>query len=208
MTEALRERLALVLVSPGDRAPDATAALVAAALDGGVTAVLLREPQLDPGARRRLYARCVTACRAAGALALVSRDVQLALDLEADGVHCGHAGPTVAEVRAQAPGRLVGRSAHWPLLPDDRAADWVTLSPVAPTPRSHPRPLLLGAEVCEVVAALDPRPVVALGGLDAASAARLPAGLAGVAVLRAIADADDPALAARQLRDVVDRLRS
>ena len=46
--------LALVLVTPGDREPRQTLRLIRAALRGGVTAVLLREPQLDPWARAAL----------------------------------------------------------------------------------------------------------------------------------------------------------
>jgi thiamine monophosphate synthase len=46
--------------------------------------------------------------------------------------------------------------------------------------------------------------VVALGGLDAGRVADLPDRLAGVAVVRALADAADPRAAAAQLRSLAD----
>jgi len=201
----LARRLRLVLVSPGDRAPEATQELVERALAGGVTAVLLREPQLGNDERNFLAQELAGSARDAGALLLLHNDVAAALECAADGVHLGWGGPSVAAARAAAPGLLVGRSAHWPLQDDDRVADYLLLSPFRPTPKARPRPPLTAEQVRS---ALDePRlgPVVALGGLDAAAIATLPAGLAGVAVLRAIAQADDPAAAAAALREAVER---
>ena len=204
MADGLAARLRLVLVTPGDAPPSDTAALVGAALEGGVTAVLLRERQLPDAERRALYAELVERCRAAGALSLVSREAELAAALGADGVHLGWGGPDVAAARAALPGGLVGRSAHWPLEEEDGRADYLTLSPFAATPRSRPRPLLTGEQVAAALAAAGERPVVALGGLDAARVPDLPDGLAGVAVVRALADAGDPRGAAAVLRSAVD----
>jgi thiamine-phosphate pyrophosphorylase len=171
-----------------------------------VTAVLLREPQLGRDERNFLAQELAGSAREAGALLLLHNDVAAALECAADGVHLGWGGPSVA-AGAPRPRRdcSSGRSAHWPLQDDDRAADYLLLSPFRPTPKARPRPPLTAEQVRS---ALDePRlgPVVALGGLDAAAIATLPAGLAGVAVLRAIAQADDPAAAAAALREAVER---
>jgi thiamine-phosphate pyrophosphorylase len=196
-------RLALVLVTPGDRAPGAVLDLARAALAGGATAVLLREPQLPPESRAAL-ARALRAVTAGhGALLLVSREPALAHACGADGVHTGFGGPDVEALRREAPGLLVGRSCHWPVQPDDLVADYVLLSPFRPTSRSHPRPLL-GDEAARAVLALPGLPpAVALGGLTAADVPALPAGLCGVAVVRALADATDPRRAAARLRAAV-----
>ncbi|HEX5009029.1 MAG TPA: thiamine phosphate synthase [Planctomycetota bacterium] len=200
----LPARLALVLVTPGDRAPAATLALAREALAGGVTALLLREPQLERAARDGLARDLRAATREHASLLLVSRDALLASACAADGVHAGWGSPDVAALRAALPGRIVGRSCHWPLEPDDLRADWVLLSPFAPTTRSHPRPLLGAEQARAVLARPGLPPAVALGGLRAQDVPALPEGLVGVAVVRAIADAADPRAAAHTLRAAVD----
>jgi thiamine-phosphate pyrophosphorylase len=201
---ALAGRLRLLFVTPGDRRAQATAALVDAVLAGGATAILLREPQLPAPALAALARQVALSVAAHDALLLVSRDAALADACGATGVHTGFAGPTVGVLRAARPGRLVSRSAHWPLEPDDLLADVLLLSPFRPTLRSHPRPLLTHEQVRAVLATPGRPPVVALGGLRAQDVAGLPAGLAGVALIRALADAPDPWAAARELRAAVD----
>ena len=201
----LARRLRLVLITPGDRSPQATQELVERALAGGVTAVLLREPQLGRDERYFLAQELAGSAREAGALLLLHNDVGAALECAADGVHLGWGGPGVADARAAASGLLVGRSAHWPLQDEDRAADYLLLSPFRPTPKARPRPTLTADQVRSALDEPRRGPIVALGGLDADAVATLPAGLAGVAVLRAIAQADDPAAAAAALREAVER---
>ena len=199
MSEIRPGALRLVSITPGDRSPAETLALAQAGLAGGVTAILLRERSCSPSALRALACDLAALCQATGALLLISNDVALARHCGAHGVHLGHGGPTVAQARQQAPELIVGRSAHWPMGDDDRAADFVTLSPVASTPRSLPRPLLTAAQLSAAVADPALGPIVALGGLDVQTIGQLEQGIAGVAVIRALADAADPGAAARQL---------
>lgn len=189
----------MVSITPGDRSPAKTLALADAGLAGGVTAILLRERACSSSELSALACDMAALCQAAGALLLISNDVALAHHCGAQGVHLGHGGPSVSWVRREAPQLIVGRSAHWPLGDEDRAADFVTLSPVASTPRSLPRPLLSTAQLSAAVADPDLGPIVALGGLDLQTIGDLQEGLAGVAVIRALADAGDPREAAGQL---------
>jgi len=201
----LARRLRLVLITPGDRPPESTLSLVERALAGGVTAVLLREPQLGRDERNLLAQELAAAAGEAGALLLLHNDVTAALECAADGVHLGWGGPAPAAARAAAPALLLGRSAHWPLQAEDKQADYLLLSPFRPTPKAQPRPLLTDEQVGQVLGERGLGPVVALGGLTAPDVEALPAGLAGIAVLRAIAGADDPASAAAALRAAVER---
>ncbi|GJM20294.1 MAG: thiamine-phosphate synthase [Planctomycetota bacterium] len=204
MAESLARRLRLVLVTPGDRAPGDTQRLIAECVEGGVTAVWLREPQLEQTARRELYARVLPALREAGVFSLLSHEPALAAELGADAVQLGHASPTLSDARAAFPRGLVGRSAHWPLCEQDRDADLLTLSPFAATPHSHPRALLSVEQIRAALDELAPRPVIALGGQDLNSVSRLPSGVAGMAVKRALGDAPDPRGRAAQLRSLLD----
>lgn len=204
MTDGRLGALRLVFVTPGRMEPARTADLIRQGLEGGVTAILLREPQLPSAERAALAHEVVTACRAAGALVLVSGDLELTDSCGAEGVHLGFGGPTVSQARRRLPGRLVGRSAHWPLVADDTRADYITLSPFRPTPHSHPRPLLDEAQIQAVMERTDLGPAIALGGLTAADVPDLHQDLRGVAVIRALSDAPDPRTAAVQLRAAMD----
>ncbi|MGQ0551913.1 MAG: thiamine phosphate synthase [Planctomycetota bacterium] len=195
----------LLLVSPGDRAPARTLELCAAVLAGGVDALLLREPQLAPAERALLAEQLRQITREHGARLFVQREVLLALRVDADGVHTGTRGPSVASLREQAPALKVSRSAHWPLEPDDLGADLLLLSPFGETPRSWPRPLLKAEQVEAVLARPGCPPVLALGGLTASAVPALHERLAGVAVLRALAEAADPRRAAAELRAALEQ---
>ncbi|MFT7464578.1 MAG: thiamine-phosphate diphosphorylase [Pseudohongiellaceae bacterium] len=204
MSELRPGVLRLVCITPGDRSPSSTLALVKSGLAGGVSAVLLRERAVAPELLLSLAHDLSILCREAGALLLVSNDIDLAEACEADGVHLGYGGPDVAAARRQAPRCLVGRSAHWPLTSEDRAADFVTLSPCAATPHSLPRSLLTAEQLSKAAADPELGPVVALGGLDAETVRGLPANVEGVAVIRALSQAADATLAAQELLRALD----
>ena len=79
-------------------------------------------------------------------------------------------------------------------------------------PAGHRAPahgVVRGLDLVREVRAATVVPVYGIGGIDAGNAVRvLQAGADGVAVARAIGDAPDPAAAAKQLLDVVRRMKS
>ncbi len=196
--------LRLVFITPGRMCPEETLSLIGQVLEGGVTTVLLREPQLPVEQLAVLAEKTVEACQAWKARTLVSRDVDLAHACGADGVHLGWDSPSVDEARKRMPGGLVGRSAHWPIQADDQLADYVTLSPFRATWESRPRPLLESHQIHSALSLDGLGPVIALGGLTAADIPDLPDGLSGVAVVRALAEAVDPRVAAAVFRSALD----
>jgi len=142
--------------------------------------------------------RALTA--AAGALLIVNDRLDVARLCRADGLHLPARGLPVARVAAH-PDRphLVGRSTH--AAADARAAlaagaDYVFLGNVWPT-ASHPDRPPLGPAAIGVVSSAR---VIAIGGITADRAAEArAAGAGGVAAIRALWDAPDPAAAARNL---------
>jgi thiamine-phosphate diphosphorylase len=180
-------------------------AQAAAACAGGAAVVQLRAKRA--GDREALrWARAIRATtRAAGVLFIVNDRFDLALLCEADGVHLGQDDLPPARLPASARARLlVGRSTH--TLEQARAArdesvDYAAFGPVFGTASKEseyaPRGLRLVAEAARAVA---PLPLVAIGGNDLARAAEVcAAGAAGVAVISAVAGADDPVAATRAL---------
>jgi thiamine-phosphate pyrophosphorylase len=181
-------------------------AAVAGALEAGVRIVQYRAKEgsgLDD--RQRLAEARVLRqlCHQHGALFLVNDRVDLALAVEADGVHLGQGDlPLAMARRLLGPGRLIGCSTH--ALPQLRQAmaegcDYVGAGPVHATP-TKPGREPVGLAYVAAAAAEAAVPCFAIGGIDAASLpAVLAAGARRVAVVRAITAAADPRAASAGL---------
>jgi len=172
-----------------------------AAVEGGATVVQLRLK----GATTAEVVETGRPFRELPAIFVVNDDVEAALRLGADGVHLGR-GDAGAE-RAVTAGLMLGVSAasvQEAQAGEALGATYIGAGPVWETPTKPDADPTIGldglSEICEAVAI----PVIAIGGVDATNAAEcLAAGAAGVAVVRAAADARlvreaiDEALAAR-----------
>ena len=188
------------------------AAAVEGALEAGVGIVQYRAKEgegLDD--RHRLdEARALRRlCQRHAALFVVNDRVDLALAVDADGVHLGQGDlPVAVARRLLGPDRLIGCSTH---APDQLAraladgCDYVGVGPVNATPTKPGRDPVGLAYVAEA-AATCPLPFFAIGGIDAATLpAVLAAGASRVAVVRAIAAAPDPGAATRTLLALLEQ---
>ncbi len=180
-----------------------------AALRGGVELSKLRltdaEDDAVLGAARDFRA----ACDDHGALFLLNDRPDLAVRAGADGVHLGQDDAPVAAARETVgPDRLVGLSTHTPAQVDAAAGvDYIGVGPVAATPTKPGRPAV-GLELVAHAAAHATVPFFAIGGMDPALTRQAAAaGATRVAVVRAIADAEDPETAARALRAALEEPR-
>jgi len=176
---------------------------VARALDAGLRWLLLRDKGLPAGQRHALAERLRQEARARGALFLVSSDTALAEAVAAHGVHLPAGGDPIAARARLGAEALIGCSTHGRAEAEAafrRGADYVTLSPVFASLSKPGYGPALGLEaLAEAAAALD-GPVIALGGITWRNAAAcVAAGCAGVAVMGAILQADDPGRATRRL---------
>ncbi len=183
-------------------------AVTEAALRGappGRVAVQVRAKDASASELVSLCRALAPICRAAEAPLLVNDRADVAKAVGADGVQLPERGLSVEDARAVlGPRARVGRSCH------DRAglvraledgADFATLAPLASVPdKGAPLGLAGFARAIEGLAL----PVYALGGVDPELArdAAL-AGAAGVAVIRAVYGAEDPAAAIRRLLDAL-----
>lgn len=171
---------------------------VDAALAGGADIVQFRRGG-SPAGFRELADRH-------GALFFVNDDPDLAVEAGADGVHVGQDDMPVGEVRAVV-GRdvLIGLSTHTPDQFDDGIesdADYLSAGPVHATP-TKPGRAAAGIELVRHAAGAA-KPWFAIGGIDHGNIGEVvEAGARRVAVVRAIRDADDPAAAARDLKDAL-----
>ncbi len=206
---ALGGRLRLVVVTPGRGERRELESLAGAAFAGGATTVWVRERSMSDLDLRDALASIGAVARDHGAFVLVSGRADLALELGLEGVHLGHLDEAPGTVRARYGDRLrIGFSAHDPIdAAAVAASDYVTLSPVFPTPSKAGIRDALGVDRFAAGVATIEKPVVALGGIDSGRIeAVLRAGACGIAVMRAVTEASDPAAATRALRRRIDEV--
>ena len=201
---ARRERLArarLMLVV--EECPEA---LLEAALRGGVDVVQLRDKEL---ADAELVAAAVPfrrACDAHGALFVLNDRPDLVEACNADGVHVGQDDTPAAEARALVgTGRLVGLSTHSRAeIEAAENVDYLGVGTIFATPTKAED--AVGLELVRVAAEAARVPWFAIGGIDLSNVHLVAAaGARGVAVVRAIRDAEDPESAARELTAALTR---
>jgi thiamine-phosphate pyrophosphorylase len=182
--------------------------LVREAVAGGVDVVQLREKHLGDDELAAVANAMRALCERIGALLIVNDRPLVAGEAGAHGVHLGQDDMPVAEARALlGPDMLIGLSTHAAgevEAESARAADYIAVGPVHETPTKPGRPAV-GVELVRYAATRAPKPFFAIGGLDAGNlGAVLEAGARRAVVLRAIAEAEDPRAAARELRAQLD----
>ncbi len=184
--------------------------VVAAAVQGGVTCVQLREKQL--GTREFLaQALILKALLAPQGIPLVINDrIDIALACDADGVHLGQNDLPVDEARKLLPpGVFIGWSVESMDDVQQSAAlpvDYLGVSPIFSTPTKIDTKDPWGLEGLSVVRAVTKLPLVAIGGIHAGNAYDvLHAGADGLAVVSALCAADDPQAAAAALKSLCDQ---
>jgi thiamine-phosphate pyrophosphorylase len=180
--------------------------LLDAALRGGVDVVQLRDKELDGDELVAAAEPFREACAEHGALFVLNDRPDLVEACGADGVHVGRVDTPVDEARALVgPERLIGLSASTAdELGDVDGADYVGVTAFA-TPTKQDA-VAGGLELLRIAAETLTIPWFAIGGIDGTNVAEIAAsGAPGVAVVRAIRDADDPEAAARELRRPLDR---
>jgi thiamine-phosphate pyrophosphorylase len=175
-------------------------AFLHAALRGGVGIVQLRMKEAPDEAILAAAQRTARICAEYGALFILNDRPDLAARIGADGVHVGQDDAGVPEARALlGPERLVGLSTHSPEQVDaaaNAAVDYIGVGPVHATPTKPGRPAV-GLSLVGYAAAHARVPFFAIGGIDAANVSEVAqAGARGIAVVRALVDAEDPQAAA------------
>ncbi len=181
-----------------------TLEIVMAAVEGGISVVQLREKDLEArdfyeeGMKIRDFLRT---CRVP---LIVNDRLDIALALEADGVHLGQKDLPVKVARSiLGPERIIGVSVEKPADIDEHAvmyADYLAISPVFATGTKTDTGSPWGLAGLSRARCLTELPLVAIGSMKVENAREVViAGADCVAVVTAIVSADDPAEATRRL---------
>ena len=187
-----------------DLRPD-IGSVLAAALDGGVDMVQLRDKHASDEQLLEAAFLFRGLCDEHDALFWLNDRPDLALRAGADGVHVGQDDQPVEEVREQVgPDVLVGLSTHSPEQLERAlggGADELSVGPVYETPTKEGRPAAGLGYVRHAAATAGERPWFAIGGIDLDNVdAVVEAGARRLAVVRVLRDSPDPAAAAAALR--------
>lgn len=212
MTEQLRlvDRLALTVITD-PKATIGTVEAVEGALRGGAPAVQLRWKGAPTRDLFQIASRLRDATRFSGALLIINDRLDVALAVDADGVHLGDDDLPLSAAREIAPaGFIIGRSvddADEASAAEAGGADYVGLGPVYPTGSKSGLGSAIGPEGVAAVRRRIDIPIVAIGGIDVSNIGPVvEAGADGVAVIGAVMSAPDPEDTARNLlREIASR---
>ncbi|MCD6681103.1 MAG: thiamine phosphate synthase [Burkholderiaceae bacterium] len=173
-------------MTPESADDDWLVAAVCAAIRGGASTVQYRNKTLEPALRLRQARKVREACSVAGATFLVNDSIELAAELETDGVHLGRDDAALADARS-ALGRdaILGVSCYDSFdraMVTSKLADYCAFGSVF---LSEVKPGAVRASLALFGRARDAGlHAVAIGGIDAANAAQV--GAAGAMAVAAI----------------------
>ena len=188
------------------------APLLDAVLEGGCRVVQLRDKTMPISDLYPVARALRRRCQEAACLFIVNDRVDLALALEADGVHVGQEDLPARETRRLLrPGMILGVSTHdesQARQARDDGADYVAVGSMYPT-GSKPGFRLVGPDLFRRVRADIPgTPLVAIGGIRMdIVAVVIGAGADAVAVISAVCAAPDPRAAARRFLEAIRAAR-
>ena len=180
--------------------------VVKESLDGGATFIQLREKTLDEETFLCEAKELQKLCKEYNVPFVINDNVDIAIEMDADGVHVGQSDMEAGDVRAKlGPDKIVGVSAgtvEEAILAEKRGADYLGVGAVFPTGSkddaadvSHDT---LKA-ICEAVSI----PVIAIGGITKENVIKLSgSGICGIAVISAIYAQKDIKKATEDLKEV------
>ncbi len=179
--------------------------VVKESLEGGATFVQLREKTLDDETFLQEAKELQQLCREYKVPFVVNDNVDIAIEMDADGVHVGQSDMEAGDVRAKlGPDKIIGVSAgtvEEAILAEKRGADYLGVGAVFPTGSKDdaievPHDTLKA--ICEAVSI----PVIAIGGITRENVSELAGtGICGIAVISAIYAQKNIKEATKELKD-------
>ncbi len=182
--------------------------VIKSCLAGGIKAVQLREKDLDDRELFTIAKHLKTLTHRSGATFFINDRVDIALAVDADGLHLGQESISPNDARKQfGENKLIGVSAHSldeAVKAEDNGADFITIGPIYDTPskRRYGKPIGLN-ELKRVTGKLK-IPVFAIGGIRKEKIRdTLDAGAHGIAVISAILKTKNPEKAAKEMSEEI-----
>ncbi|WP_100330699.1 thiamine phosphate synthase [Bacillus xiapuensis] len=189
--------------------------VLAAAIEGGATLFQFREKgdgALAGADKIQLAKELQSLCIKRGLPFIVNDEIDLALKLQADGVHIGQDDEALAVVRNKLPDKIIGVSVH--TMEEAKkaiagGADYLGIGPIfATSTKADAKPVQGTKLIKDLRRAGADVPIVGIGGIHGGNAAKVIAdGADGVSVITAISQAPSPLKAAQSLKKAVNQKR-
>lgn len=182
--------------------------VVESALRGGATVLQYREKKKSTRIMVEEATALAALCRRYRVPFFINDRIDVALAVDADGVHLGQDDmPVPVARRLLGPRRLIGVTVHNPQeihKAQQDQADYISLAPVFATPTKPDHQTPMGLDGLKRLMACVRCPAVAIGGIKAENIGQvMQAGVNGVCVVSAVLGQNDPEQAARTLRTLM-----
>ena len=169
--------------------------VVKESLDGGVTFVQLREKTLEDDKFLEEAKELKQLCKEYKVPFVINDNVDIAIAMDADGVHVGQSDMEAGNVREKlGPDKIIGVSAQTveqAVLAEQRGADYLGVGAVFPT-GSKDDAVEVSHETLKAICEAVSIPVIAIGGISVNNVSELAgSGIVGIAVISAIYAAKD-----------------
>ena len=210
-SEQLREALKVYFIFGSNNCLKDPHEVLKESIEGGITIFQFREKgkgALEGDKKYKLAKELQNICRQQGIPFIVNDDIELALELDADGVHIGQDDDPVEQMRKRIGDKILGVSAHTieeARIAIESGADYLGVGPVFPTSTKEDAKAVQGTAFIEELRQTGITiPIVGIGGIKVDNAATVVnAGADGVAVITAISHAENIIETTKSLKENV-----
>ena len=183
---------------------------VEAAIKGGATFIQLREKNLDEAHFLEEAKEIKELCKKYQVPFVINDNVDIAMAMDADGVHVGQSDMEAGAVREKlGPDKIIGVSAQTveqALLAEQKGADYLGVGAVFPT-GSKDDAVEVSHETLKAICEAVKIPVIAIGGISTGNVMELSgSGICGIAVISAIFAKPDIEAAAKELKEQTEKM--
>ncbi|MBI3033013.1 thiamine phosphate synthase [Candidatus Woesearchaeota archaeon] len=179
------------------------------ALKAGVKIIQYREKERDYPQLIETAQEIRKLTKQANALFIVNDYLDLAVKVDADGVHLGQEDGTIKQARIQFPDMIIGRSTHnlkQAIEAEHQGADYIGIGPIyATVTHQNPEPVV-GIPLLKQIRANVKIPIVAIGGITKERVSEiLSTGTTSMAILQGILTKQDIGKEIREIRTLIQQ---
>ncbi len=185
--------------------------IVNKAIWGGITHVQLREKKASTPEILQVGKMLKKILEPKNIPLIINDRIDIALALDADGVHLGQSDRSYCEAgHLLGPKKIIGltvENSFQVKKANKYFLDYVGIGPIFKTLSKLDAPSPMGLSQLKNLCSLSQHPVIAIGGINTRNASSiLAAGAAGIAVISAICNANDPEKTTQEFRKIIEKV--